>query len=56
VFVTQQAEEQPLLRPYELGDLQLRNRIVMAPMTRARAQTRRPRYTPSTTGSARAPG
>jgi N-ethylmaleimide reductase len=30
-------EEQPLLTPYELGGLRLRNRIVMAPMTRARA-------------------
>ncbi|WP_241788113.1 alkene reductase [Streptomyces sp. PRh5] len=29
--------DQPLLRPVELGDLQLPNRVVMAPMTRARA-------------------
>jgi N-ethylmaleimide reductase len=28
---------QPLLEPYRLGDLQLRNRIVMAPLTRTRA-------------------
>jgi N-ethylmaleimide reductase len=28
---------QPLLEPYGLGDLQLRNRIVMAPLTRTRA-------------------
>ena len=27
----------PLLTPYDLGSLRLRNRIVMAPMTRARA-------------------
>jgi N-ethylmaleimide reductase len=32
------AEEQPMLRRYELGDLRLRNRIVMAPMTRGRAE------------------
>jgi N-ethylmaleimide reductase len=31
------AVEQPLLRPYELGGLVLPNRVVMAPMTRARA-------------------
>ncbi|MBI0382323.1 alkene reductase, partial [Streptomyces albiflaviniger] len=30
-------QDQPLLRPVELGDLQLPNRVVMAPMTRARA-------------------
>lgn len=28
---------QPLLEPYRLGDLELRNRIVMAPLTRTRA-------------------
>src|SRR6267143_1782906 len=28
---------QPLLEPFTLGDLQLRNRIVMAPLTRTRA-------------------
>jgi N-ethylmaleimide reductase len=28
---------QPLLEPYLLGDLQLRNRVVMAPLTRTRA-------------------
>ena len=27
-----------LLTPYTLGDLQLRNRIVMAPLTRTRAE------------------
>ena len=27
----------PLLEPYTLGDLPLRNRIVMAPLTRTRA-------------------
>src|ERR1700722_631272 len=27
----------PLLEPYRLGDLELRNRIVMAPLTRTRA-------------------
>jgi N-ethylmaleimide reductase len=32
-----QADEQPLLRPYDLGSVRLRNRVVMAPMTRARA-------------------
>ncbi|MEU8718949.1 MULTISPECIES: hypothetical protein [Streptomyces] len=31
------ALDQPLLRPAELGDLRLPNRVVMAPMTRARA-------------------
>lgn len=31
------SEQQPLLRPYDLGELHLRNRVVMAPMTRARA-------------------
>lgn len=30
-------EQQPLLSPYELGSIRLPNRIVMAPMTRARA-------------------
>ncbi|QYN18712.1 alkene reductase [Amycolatopsis sp. DSM 110486] len=34
------AVQQPLLRPYDLGDLWLRNRVVMAPMTRARAENR----------------
>ena len=29
--------EQPLLRPYRMGELQLANRIVMAPLTRSRA-------------------
>ena len=29
---------QPLLEPYTLGDLQLRNRVVMAPLTRTRAE------------------
>jgi N-ethylmaleimide reductase len=28
---------QPLLRPYRMGNLQLANRIVMAPLTRSRA-------------------
>lgn len=32
-----QVGEQPLLHPYDLGALRLRNRVVMAPMTRARA-------------------
>jgi N-ethylmaleimide reductase len=31
------AEEQDLFAPYRLGDLELKNRIVMAPMTRSRA-------------------
>src|SRR5437867_3727372 len=30
-------ENQPLFTPYQLGDLQLKNRMVMAPMTRARS-------------------
>ena len=29
-----------LLSPYTLGDLKLRNRIVMAPLTRTRAENR----------------
>ena len=29
-----------LLTPYLLGDLQLKNRIVMAPLTRTRLRTR----------------
>lgn len=29
--------EQPLLRPYTMGGLQLKNRVIMAPMTRSRA-------------------
>ena len=33
-----QAEQvEPLLLPYRLGDLELGNRLVMAPMTRSRA-------------------
>jgi 2,4-dienoyl-CoA reductase-like NADH-dependent reductase (Old Yellow Enzyme family) len=28
--------EQPLLQPFTLGDLPLRNRVVMAPLTRTR--------------------
>lgn len=28
---------QPLLKPYTLGDIELRNRVIMAPMTRSRA-------------------
>ena len=34
-------ESQPLLRPFALGDTPLRNRVVLAPMTRARAGTDR---------------
>ncbi|CAN5670221.1 alkene reductase [soil metagenome] len=30
-------QAQPLLEPFQMGDLQLKNRIVMAPMTRSRA-------------------
>jgi N-ethylmaleimide reductase len=30
-----------LLSPYVLGDLKLKNRIVMAPLTRTRAENRR---------------
>lgn len=29
--------QQPLLQPYKMGDLTLKNRVVMAPMTRSRA-------------------
>jgi N-ethylmaleimide reductase len=36
---------QPLLEPYMLGDLQLRNRVVMAPLTRTRAEN--PGYVPT---------
>ena len=32
--------EQPLLTPYTLGDIQLQNRLVMAPMTRSRAENK----------------
>src|SRR5262245_12990230 len=36
--VRQPADQaEPLLLPYRLGDLELRNRLVMAPMTRSRA-------------------
>jgi N-ethylmaleimide reductase len=34
------ASQQPLLCRYDLGSLQLRNRVIMAPMTRARADNR----------------
>ena len=30
-------KEQPLLQPYDMNGLQLKNRIVMAPMTRSRS-------------------
>ena len=30
---------QPLFTPYQMGDLDLPNRIVMAPLTRMRAQS-----------------
>jgi len=36
---------QPLLRPVRIGDLDLRNRIVMAPLTRMRAAN--PAYAPT---------
>jgi len=32
---------QELLTPFQLGDLKLNNRVVLAPMTRARAGTER---------------
>ncbi|MFZ0490153.1 MAG: alkene reductase [Salegentibacter sp.] len=32
--------DQPLLRPIKIGDLQLKNRIAMAPMTRSRADNK----------------
>ncbi|GAK89865.1 flavoprotein NADH-dependent oxidoreductase [Nonlabens ulvanivorans] len=31
------SEKQPLLQPIKLGDIQLKNRVVMAPLTRCRA-------------------
>ena len=38
----QQAEQvEPLLLPYRLGDFELANRLVMAPMTRSRALDRK---------------
>jgi N-ethylmaleimide reductase len=36
--MTPTENDQPLLQPYRLGSLDLRNRIVMAPMTRSRAE------------------
>jgi hypothetical protein len=33
-----QSQSQPLLSPHKLGGLELPNRTVMAPMTRARAE------------------
>src|SRR6202451_4843816 len=31
-------DNQPLLQPLELGDLRLRNRVIMSPLTRTRAR------------------
>lgn len=36
-MTTQDHHDQPLLTPYRMGDLTLRNRVVMAPLTRCRA-------------------
>ncbi|AVR44051.1 alkene reductase [Christiangramia fulva] len=36
-----QATNQPLLQPFRMGDLNLRNRVVMAPLTRSRADNKR---------------
>jgi hypothetical protein len=45
-----------LFRPFDLAGTALRNRIAMAPMTRARRPGRSPTNSPrSTTGSAPAP-
>jgi len=30
-------KDQPLLTPHQMGDIQLPNRVIMAPMTRSRA-------------------
>ena len=38
LIILEQMSKKPLLQPYIIGDLQLSNRIVMAPMTRSRAQ------------------
>ena len=40
---------QPLFTPYRMGDLGLPNRIVMAPLTRMRAQSKTV-YTPGARG------
>lgn len=37
---TEMTEDQPLLQSYQLGDLTLKNRVVMAPMTRNRADNK----------------
>ena len=39
--MTQESAEQALLTPFDLDGLQLRNRVVLAPMTRARAGAER---------------
>jgi 2,4-dienoyl-CoA reductase-like NADH-dependent reductase (Old Yellow Enzyme family) len=40
---------QPLLEPIQLGDVTLPNRVVMAPMTRARADNAAPSCEASST-------
>jgi hypothetical protein len=62
--VAQNDMRQPLLEPYTLGDLPLRNRVVMAPLTRTRAENQghvptdlmRQYYEQRVSSSARAPG
>ena len=47
--------QQPLFTPVRMGTLELRNRIVMAPLTRMRASNpsmRQPNFMPNTTRSA----
>jgi N-ethylmaleimide reductase len=44
---------QPLLTPIRMGDLDLRNRIVMAPLTRMRADN--PAHAPSNVRGAKGP-
>ncbi|MFC6996765.1 alkene reductase [Rufibacter roseus] len=41
-----QIENQPLLQPYQKGELNLKNRLVMAPMTRSRAANEEHAATP----------
>ena len=41
LLATSATKEQALFRPFELGDLSLANRVVLAPLTRARAQESR---------------
>jgi len=38
LYITMNKENQPLIQPLKLGDLHLRNRVIMAPLTRTRAR------------------